>query len=97
MCYAGVFYKEAIVVMDVSWRRLCVGTILEIVIYFFLSWARVRRMRRVSVYSELMCGGGARSNLLLPLVDRCIDNIKTNIYKSGGWNSLLQRTIIVKI
>ena len=36
---------------------------------FDLSWARVRRGRRESPSSELlMCGGGVRSILLLPLV-----------------------------
>ena len=36
---------------------------------FVLSWARVRRMRRGSISSELlMCGGGVRSILLLPRV-----------------------------
>ena len=41
---------------------------------FVLSWARVRRVRRGSLSSELlMCGGGVRSILLLPLVDRCLD------------------------
>ena len=42
-----------------------------------LSWARVRRVRRRSISSELlMCGGGVRSILLLPLVARCLrDNI----------------------
>ena len=40
---------------------------------FVLSWARVRR---VSISSELlMCGGGVRSILLLPLVARCLDTI----------------------
>ena len=40
---------------------------------FVLSWARVRRVRRGSVSSELlMCGGGVRSILLLPLVARCL-------------------------
>ena len=34
-----------------------------------LSWARVRRVRWGSIFSELlMCGGGLRSILLLPLV-----------------------------
>ena len=43
---------------------------------FVLSWARVRRVRRRSISSELlMCGGGMRSNLLLPLVARCIETI----------------------
>ena len=36
---------------------------------FVLSWARVRRVRRGSLSSELLvCGGGVRSILLLPLV-----------------------------
>ena len=38
---------------------------------FVLSWARVRRVMQGSVSSELlMCGGGVRSILLLPLVAR---------------------------
>ena len=32
---------------------------------YYLSWARVRRVMRGSIYSELlMCGGGVRSVLL---------------------------------
>ena len=43
---------------------------------FVLSWARVRRVRRGSISSELlMCGGRVRSMLLLPLVARCIETI----------------------
>ena len=42
---------------------------------FVLSWARVRRVRRGRISSELlMCCGGVCSILLLPLVDRCIEN-----------------------
>ena len=38
-----------------------------------LIWARVRRVRQGSTSSELlMCGGGVRSILLLPLVVRCM-------------------------
>ena len=38
---------------------------------FVLSWARVRRVRRGSLSSELLiCGGGVHSILLLPLVAR---------------------------
>ena len=38
---------------------------------FILSWASVRRVRWGSIFSELlMCGGGVRSILLLPLVPR---------------------------
>ena len=40
---------------------------------FVLSLARVRREWRESISSELlMCGGGVRSILYLPLVARCI-------------------------
>ena len=40
---------------------------------FVLSWARVRRG---SLSSELLvCGGGVRSILLLPLVARCLETI----------------------
>ena len=43
---------------------------------FVLSWARVRRVRRGSISSDLlMCGGGVRSILLLPLVARCLETI----------------------
>ena len=43
---------------------------------FVLSWARVRRVRRGSLSSELlMCGRGMRSILLLPLVARCLETI----------------------
>ena len=36
---------------------------------FVLSWARARRLRRGSISLELlMCGGGVRSILLLPIV-----------------------------
>ena len=38
--------------------------------------ASVRRVRRGSLSSELiMCGGGVRSILLLPLVARCLETI----------------------
>ena len=43
---------------------------------FVLSWARVRRVMRGRISSEvLMCGGGVRSILLLPLVIRYIETI----------------------
>ena len=43
---------------------------------FVRSWARVRRVRRGSISSELiMCGEGVRSILLLPLVDRSLETI----------------------
>ena len=49
---------------------------------FVLSWARVRRVRRGSISSELLvCGGGVRSILLLPLVARCLKTIDVCIWR----------------
>ena len=43
---------------------------------FVLRWVRVRRVRRGSLSSELLvCGGGVRSILLLPLVAKCLETI----------------------
>ena len=48
---------------------------------FVLSWPRVRRVRRGSISSELlMCGGGVRSILLLPLVAKCLETIDVCIW-----------------
>ena len=49
---------------------------------FVLSWARVRQVRRGRIPSELlMCGGGVRSILLLPLVARYIKTIYVCIWR----------------
>ena len=49
---------------------------------FVLGWARVRRVRRGSLSSELLvCGGGVRSILLLSLVARCLDTIDVCIWR----------------
>ena len=49
---------------------------------FVLSWARVRQVMRGSLSSELLvCGGGARSILLLPLVTRCLETIDVCIWR----------------
>ena len=49
---------------------------------FVLIWARVRRVRRGSISSELlMSGGGVRSNLLLPLVARFLETIDVCIWR----------------
>ena len=49
---------------------------------FVLTWARVRRVRRGSISSELLvCGGGVRSILLLPLVARCLETIDVCIWR----------------
>ena len=49
---------------------------------FVLSWVRVRRVSRGILSSELiMCGGGVRSILLLPLVARCLETIDVCIWR----------------
>ena len=49
---------------------------------FVLGWARVRRVRRESISSEMiMCGGGVSSILLLPLVARCLETIDVCIWR----------------
>ena len=60
---------------------------------FVLSWAKVRRGMRGSISSELqMCGGGARSILLLPLVARCIETIDVCI-----WCMFIFMSIVVTV
>ena len=52
---------------------------------FVLSWARVRRVRRGSISLELlMCGGGVRSILLLPLVAGCMYKAHVCFYVCRG-------------
>ena len=49
---------------------------------FVLSWARVRRVRRGSISSELLvCRGGVRSILLLPLVARGLETRDVCIWR----------------
>ena len=66
--------------MDASWRRckydLRKGDL------FVLSWARVRRVWRGSIVSEMiMCGDGVPSIMLLPLVARCLKTIDVCIWR----------------
>ena len=58
--------------MDVLWRRQYDLRKRDL---FVLSWARVQRVRRGSLSSELLLCGGVRSILLLPLVARCLETI----------------------
>ena len=54
------------------------------------SWARVRRVRQGSLSSELlMCGGGMRSILLLPLVARCLETIDVCIWRMFAFMSVV--------
>ena len=49
---------------------------------FVLGWTMVRRVRRGSISSELlMCGGGVRRIVLLPLVARCLEAIDVCIWR----------------
>ena len=49
---------------------------------FVLSWARVRQVGRGSLsLGLLVCGGGERSILLLPLVARCPEAIYVCIWR----------------
>ena len=49
---------------------------------FVLNWARVPRIRRGSISSELlMCGRRVRSILLLPLLSICIETIDVCIWR----------------
>ena len=62
---------------------------------FVLSWARVRRVMRGSISSELlMCGGGVRSILLLPLVARCLETIDVCIWHMFVFMSSVVVTVL---
>ena len=57
---------------------------------FVLRLARVRRMRRGSVSSELLiCGGGLRSILLLPHVARCLETMYVCISRMFDFMSVV--------
>ena len=57
---------------------------------FVLSWARVKRVRRGSIPSELlMCGGGVRSILLLSLVARYLETIDVCIWRMFAFMSVV--------
>ena len=58
--------------MAVIWRRLCVS--MRNCDLLVLTWTWLRRVTRESISSELLlCGGGVRSILSLPLGDRCFN------------------------
>ena len=58
---------------------------------FVLSWARMLRVRRGSISSELLlCGGGVRSILLLSLVARCLDTIDV-----CRWHMFILMSVVV--
>ena len=56
-----------------------------------LNWARVRRVRRGTISSELlMCGGSVRSILLLLLVVRCLETIDVCIWRMFVFMSVVE-------
>ena len=58
---------------------------------FVLSWEREQRVRRGSISSELlMCSGGVRSRLLLPIVARCLQTINVCI-----WHMFVFMSVVV--
>ena len=62
-------------------------------LFIVLSWARVRRVKRGSLFSELlMCVGGVRSILLLPLVARCLETIYVCI-----WHMFVFMSVVVTV
>ena len=57
---------------------------------FVLSWARVRRVRRGSISSELlMYSGGVHIFLLLPLVARCLETIDVCMWRMFVFMSVI--------
>ena len=53
----------------------------------------MRRVRRGSISSELlMCGGGVRSIMLLPLVVRCLETIYVCI-----WHMFVFMSVVVTV
>ena len=65
---------------------------------FVLSWARVRRVRRGSLSSELLvCGGGVRSILLLPVVARCLETIDVCIWRMFVFMSVAKNSVFFSL
>ena len=61
---------------------------------FVLSWARVRRVRRGSISSELLkYGGSVRSILLFTLVARCLEAIDVCIWRMFVFMSAVVVTV----
>ena len=60
---------------------------------FVLNWARVPRVKRRRISSELpMGGGGVCSILLLPLVVRCLETIDAYI-----WRMFVFMSVVVNV
>ena len=82
MCRACERYRGCIVMMNLFFAATLCKYDLRKGDLFGLSWVRVRRVRRGGMSSELlMCGGGVRTILLLPLVSRCLETINVCIWR----------------
>ena len=84
VCRVCGCYRGGIVVMDVFWRRLCVCMIWGREICLFWAGQGCDEWGgEVSLISSelLVCGGGVRSILLLPLVARCLETIDVCIWR----------------
>ena len=58
---------------------------------FVLTWASMRRLKRGSVYSELLiCGGCVRNILSLPLVARCLETTDVCRWRMFVFMSVVQ-------
>ena len=80
-------------VMDVIWRRLLCKYDLRKGDLFVMSWTRVRRVRRGNLSSELLiCDGGVRIILLLPLVARRLETIDVCI-----WRMFVLMSVVVTV
>ena len=81
--------------MDVIWHRLCIYCMYDLTKkdLFVVICAKVRRVRWGSLSLELlMCGGGVRSILLLPLVARCLETIDVRI-----WCMFVVMSVVVNV
>ena len=82
VCRVCGCYRGGIVVMDVFWRRLCVSMIWGREICLFWAGQGCDEWGgEVSSSELLVCGGGVRSILLLPLVARCLETIDVCIWR----------------
>ena len=83
-CYKGDGCDLASTLCKFDWRK---GHL------FVISGARVRGVRRGSISSELLiCGGGVRSIMLLPLVARCLETMDVCI-----WHMFVFMSVVVTV
>ena len=89
VCRVCGCYRGGIVVMDVFWRRLCVSVIWGRKICLFWVGHGCDEWGGEVSTELLMCGGGVRSILLLPLVARCLETIDVCVWRMFVFMSLV--------